>query len=127
MDAFRRVHEAWNRGDVEAGLRDVAEDVVFLPARSAVEGAYRGHDGLRRFWADNTENFEVFQVSYSDVRDLGGRILAIGTIRIRGRGGGVETDIPTAGVATVDEEGKLARWEDFREASLAMEAAGLRE
>jgi hypothetical protein len=41
-------------------------------------------------------------------------------------GSGVETDFPVAGIATY-REGKLVRWEDFRERHLALEAAGLRE
>jgi uncharacterized protein len=126
VDAFLRGNEAGNRGDHEAALELISEDVVFLPARSAMEGGFRGHDGMRRFWADNAENFELFEVEFQELRDLGDRVLAIGTVHIRGRGGGVETDIPTAGVATF-EDGKMTRWEDFRERALALEAVGLRE
>ena len=127
VEAFLEVNEAVKRGDVEAVLRWVDEEGVMLAARSAVEGAYRGHDGIRRFMADNAENFEKFEPDYPDLRDLGDRVLAIGTIHVRGRGSGVETDIPAAGVATFNEEGKMVRWEDFRERHLALEAVGLRE
>ena len=127
VEAFLEINEALRRGDVEAVLRRVDEEGVFLAARSAVEGAYRGHDGIRRFMADNAENFEKFEPDYRDVRDLGDRVLAIGTIRVRGRGSGVETDIPAAGIATFNEEGRLVGWEDFRERRLALEAAGLAE
>jgi len=127
VEAFLEGNEAMRRGDVEALLGWVDEECVFLAARSAVEGAYRGHDGIRRFMADNAENFEKFEPDYPDVRDLGNRVLAIGTIHVRGRGSGVETDIPAAGIATFNEEGRLIRWEDFRERHLALEAAGLRE
>jgi len=108
-------------------LRWVDEEAVLLAARSAVEGAYRGHDGLRRFMADNQENFEKFEPDYPEVHDLGDRVLAIGTIHVRGRGSGVETDIPAAGIATFNEDGRLVRWEDVRERHLALEAAGLAE
>ena len=53
-------------------------------------------------------------------------VLAIGTIHIRGRGAGIETDIPAAGIATY-REGKLSKWEDFRERRAALKAAGLNE
>jgi ketosteroid isomerase-like protein len=124
VEAFQQGVEAIKRGNVEEVLSGVAEDVVWLAARSAVEGAYRGHAGLRKFLADNQENFELFEPDFRDVRDLGDRVLAIGTIHIRARGSGVETDIPTAGIATY-EEGKLIRWEDFRDRGLALKAAGL--
>jgi ketosteroid isomerase-like protein len=100
---------------------------VIVAARSAVEGSFVGHEGVRQFFADNATNFEVFQVRLDDVRDLGDdQVLAIGTIHIRGRGAGVETDVPMAGIATY-REGKLSRWEDFRERRAALKAVGLAE
>jgi ketosteroid isomerase-like protein len=118
--------DAMRRGDVEAMLDGMGEDVVWIAARSAVEGAYHGHEGLRRFLADNAENFEVFEPDFTEVRDLGDRVLAFGRFRIRARGSGVDTDFPVAGIATYSD-GKLVRWEDFRERRLALEAAGLSE
>jgi ketosteroid isomerase-like protein len=126
VEAFRQVQDAINRADVDAALRLVAEDVVIKAARSGVEGDYRGHDGVRKWFADNADNFAVFRLSYDDVRDLGDRVLAIGTIHIRGKGSGIETDIPTAGVARF-RDGRATSWEDFRERRLALEAVGLRE
>ena len=117
---------AVSRGDMEAFLRHVDEDIVWIAARSAVEGAYRGHDGIQRFFADNDESFDVFEPDFLEVRDLGERILAVGTIHIRARGSTVETDIPVAGVFTF-RRGKLLRWEDFRERRLALAAVGLSE
>jgi ketosteroid isomerase-like protein len=124
LDAFREGGEALARGDADAALSVVAEDVVWLAARSAVEGPYIGHAGIRRFMADTRESFEIFEPRFTDVHDLGDRVLAIGTIRVRAREGGVETEIPAAGIATF-RDGKITRWEDFRERERALEAAGV--
>ena len=66
VDAFRRGTDAINRGEL-----DIAElvhpEVVFEPLRSLTEGAFVGHEGMRRFLDDTTEMFEVFKVNY--VRD----------------------------------------------------------
>jgi ketosteroid isomerase-like protein len=127
VELFLRANAAINRGDVEYAIRHSTEDVVIIAARSAVEGNFVGHEGVRKFFADNAANFELFHVRIDDVRDLDGdRVLGIGTIHIRGRGGGVETDIPMAGIATY-RDGKLSRWEDFRERRAALEAVGLAE
>jgi ketosteroid isomerase-like protein len=127
VELFHRVNAAINRGDVEYAVGHSTEDVVIIAARSAVEGPFVGHEGVRKFFADSATNFEVFQARYDDVRDLGeDRVLAIGTIHIRGRGAGVETDIPVAGIATY-RGGKLSRWEDFRERRAALKAVGLEE
>jgi ketosteroid isomerase-like protein len=126
MRVFEKAQEALGRDDMEAFLRLVDENVVWIAARSAVEGAYHGHDGLRKFFADTDESFELFEPDFRELRDLGDRILAVGTIHIRARGSTVETDIPIAGIFTF-KHGKLVRWEDFRDRRLALEAAGLRE
>jgi len=127
VDLFHRMSAAMNRSDVDYAIRHSTDDVLIIAARSAVEGTFVGHDGIRAFFADNAMNFEVFQGRYEDVRDLGeDRVLAIGTMHIRGRGAGIETDIPVAGIATY-REGKLSKWEDFRERRAALEAAGLEE
>ena len=81
---------------------------------------------MRRFMADTAESFELFEPEWHELRDLGDRVLAFGTIHIRARGSGVDTEIPSAGIATY-EDGKLTRWEDFRDRRLALEAAGLSE
>jgi ketosteroid isomerase-like protein len=126
VERFWEGVDAMRRGGDEAFFEFVSEDVVWIAARSAVEGAYHGHDGIRQFLADNAENFELFEPHFDEVRDLGDRVLAFGRFRIRTRGSGVETDFPVAGIATY-QDGKLVRWEDFRERQLALEAAGLRE
>ena len=125
VDVLEACIDAFGRGDLDALLRHVDENVVWIAARSAVEGTYHGHEGLRKFFADTAESFAVFELDVREIRDLGERILVLGTIRVRGRGGSVETIIPMAGVCTFTRSGKLARWEDFRDRQLALEAVGL--
>jgi hypothetical protein len=55
---------------------------------------------------------------------LGDSVLAWGTIHVRARGSGVETDIETGGLFEF-KEGKIIRWEDFGSRERALEAAGL--
>src|SRR6476619_3297041 len=111
VEIVRGITRAVNHGDVDYVIRHTTEDVVIVAARSAVEGAFVGHEGVRKFFADNATNFDVFLGRYDDVRDIGeDRVLAIGTIHIRGRGAGVETDITVAGIATY-RGGKLSRRE----------------
>jgi ketosteroid isomerase-like protein len=127
VQALEQLMDALGRGDVDEVLSLVTEDVEWIAARSAVEGVFHGHDGMRRFCSDNAQSFEVFRLGTSEeLRDLGDRVLAVGTLHIRGRGSGVEMEIPVAGVATFDG-GRLRRWEDFRDRALALEAAGLSE
>lgn len=117
---------ALNDGDVERLLDLSTADVVALPARSGVEGAYTGHAGLLRFLADNRESFELFRVRFDELHEVGEVIVAIGTVTVRGRGGGVETEVPMAGIFGF-REGRISRWEDFRERDAAFAAAAVRD
>ena len=103
----------------------VYEECVFEPLRSATEGAFVGHEGMRRFLADTAETFELFKATYTDVRDLGeDRLLAIGTIRMRGRGSGVESDVLSAAIVEF-RDGRMMRYKDYGDARLALQKAGL--
>ena len=125
VDSFLRGVEAINRGDVDAVIEAVHDDVVFEPPRAATEGAYIGPEGMRRFLADTAETFDVFTASHTDVRDLGdGRVLAIGSIRMRGRSSGVESDVTTASVSEF-RDGRLVRYKDYGDPRLAFQAAGV--
>jgi ketosteroid isomerase-like protein len=98
---------------------------LFEPLRAQTEGAFVGPEGMRRFLADTAEAFDLFKATYPDIRDLGdGRLLAIGTLRARGRTSGAESDVPLAVVAEF-REGMLLRFKDYGDARLALEALGL--
>jgi ketosteroid isomerase-like protein len=127
VETFLRGMDAMNRLDAGVLLEMVDEQSVFEPLRSATEGSFIGPEGMRRFLADTVETFDLFKASYTDVRDLGdGRLLAIGTLRMRGRSSGVESDIATAAVIQF-RDGVLVHYKDYGNARLALEAAGLRD
>jgi ketosteroid isomerase-like protein len=124
VEAFERGAEAINRLDADALVEAVHEDAVFEPLRSATEGAYIGRAGMRRFIEDTIEAFDIFQATLTEVRDLGGgRVLATGTIRMRGRVSGLENDVTTAAVAEF-RDGLMVRYKDYGDVRLALQAAG---
>ena len=72
------------------------------------------------------EEVETFEVQYSDVRDLGDRVLALGTLRTIGRASGIELEGPVAIVASF-RDGLCIHLRDYGEWGQALEAAGLSE
>jgi ketosteroid isomerase-like protein len=126
VEAFRRGADAISRGDALDIPETVHPEAVFEPLRAGTEGPFVGHEGMRRFIEDTEEMFAIFRISYTDVRDLGDRVLAIGSIRMRGRESGVETDVPSAAIAEY-RDGLLWRYKDYGDARSALRAAGLRE
>jgi ketosteroid isomerase-like protein len=127
VEIVRAIARAISDGDVDYVIRHTTEDIVMFVARSSVEGPFVGHEGLREWFTDNRENFDVYRLDHDDVREIGeDQVLAVGTVHVRGRGGGVETDVPFAGVTTF-RDGKASRFEDFRERRLALKALGLED
>jgi ketosteroid isomerase-like protein len=118
------VEDAFKRGDPGWVLDRVAEDFEFFPQRAATEGAFHGRDGMRRFIADSEQSFDVFAASITEWHDSGDDVVAIGTLRIKGKGSGIETEVPTAQVMTI-RDGLIVRWQDYVEREKALEAAGL--
>lgn len=118
------IEEAFNRGDRDWVLDRVAQDFEFFPQRAATEGAFQGREGMRRFMDDNEQSFDVFDVSVTEWHDSGDDVVGIGTIRIRGKGSGIETEVPTASVMTI-RDGLIVRWRDYVDREKALEAAGL--
>jgi ketosteroid isomerase-like protein len=126
IEAFLRGVDAINRLDVHAVLSLTHEECVFEPLRSQTEGAFVGHEGMRRFLADTALTFEMFKATYPDLRDLGDeRLLAIGTIRMRGRESGVETDVLSAAIVEF-RDGRMLSYKDHAQRQLALQVAGLR-
>ena len=85
-----------------------------------------GHAGVREFFRDFGDHFDELHWEYPDIRDLGDRVLAIGTFRARGRGSGAEVETPI-GVLTDYEDGIAIRVWSTGDPSEVLEAAGLSE
>ncbi|HEY7150139.1 MAG TPA: nuclear transport factor 2 family protein [Solirubrobacterales bacterium] len=123
VETVRRLLDAGERDDIPAALACLDPDLEWVALRSATEGAYHGHRGYERFVADTRESFEIFEPRF-ELRDLSDRVLAWGTIRVRGSGSGVEIDVPVGGIFDFRDE-RITRWRDYGSKGNALEAARL--
>ena len=127
MELALSAFDAWNRGDYEAWIEAFDSQCEFLPLRAQLEGqSYRGHDGLRQFMRDLTDEWENVRFGLSEIRDAGDQL--VGLVRFKGRGriSQAELDLPIGVVATV-REAKILRVRMYSDPAEALEAAGLRE
>ena len=120
--------DAWNRGDREAWLALWDEEAEFYPLRAQLEGGerYRGREGLTRFIAQMTEEWQDVRFEIQETRDAGEHVVGIGRFRARGRASGVDLDVPLGVVTTVRGD-KIVYLRMFSEPAQALEAAGLSE
>jgi ketosteroid isomerase-like protein len=122
-----RLNRAFNRRDAEAAvaLWD-AEAVWCPPIEGLVDGrSYRGHAGVRQFYRDLAEVSAQQRMDYSDVRDLGDRVLGLGRLQVRFMGG-VELNQELAFLFTW-RDGKCIEARAWISHAEALEAVGLRE
>jgi ketosteroid isomerase-like protein len=131
VEIFSRGTEAYNARNVEAFLELAHPDVEWHPAAlqaltGAEAGVYRQHDGMRRMFREVDESLAVAEIEWSEIRDLGERIVAIGRLRTCGRGSGAETDTPVGAVVDFADE-KVLRVQSYFDPATALEAVGLPE
>ena len=119
VEIFKQAVEALNRVDLAEIARLVDPEIAFVPMRSAVTGPYIGHAGLKDFIDDNDEKYEYFLAEFDTLEPLpDGRLLSIGRIRVRGRGGEAETVVKTAGIASF-RNGRMLSWHDYGDEATA--------
>jgi hypothetical protein len=122
---FKQCVDALNRVDRAAIRQLVDPNIAFVPMRAAVTGPYLGHAGMEEFLLDNEDKYEYFLAEFDVLEALpDGRLLSIGRIRVRGRGGEDETVVKTAGIASF-RDGRMLSWHDYGdEATARAKAAG---
>jgi hypothetical protein len=119
VELFKRCVDALNRVDRAEIARLVDPQIAFVPMRAAVTGAYIGHAGLEEFLADNDEKYEYFLAEFDVLEALpDGRLLSIGRIRVRGKGGEDETVVKSAGIASF-RDGRMLSWHDYGDEAIA--------
>ncbi len=126
VELARRSFEAWNQRDVAWFIDNGTEDFEFFPAIvTGVEGqgsAVRGEDQVRQHFADLDETWESFVLDQDEYREVGEQVVCIVRLRARGRGSGLEMDLPVA-MALWFRGDKMARAQSFLDVDQALEAA----
>ncbi len=130
VEAFKRGIEAYNQRDVDALLKELDPEVEWHSALLIPFGGEatvgRGHDGVREVLGELYEALAEVHLDYSEMRDLGDRIVGIGRIRTRGEQSGVVTEM-AFGTVTEMNYGKAIRVHTYLDPHEALEAAGLSE
>jgi hypothetical protein len=125
VQIFEQAVAALNRVDRAQIARLVDPEIVFVPMRAAVSGAYIGMSGMEDFLEENDEKYEYFRAKFDTLEVLpDGRLLSIGTISVRGKGGEAETVVKTAGIASF-RDGRMLSWHDYGDERIAREKASL--
>jgi ketosteroid isomerase-like protein len=125
VEIVRRSFEAMAEDDLEGLLRLYDAEVEFLPLTGTrVEsGGYRGHAGVREYFAEARDLWDEIHPLADTVKTIGDDVVVFGRCAFRGKASKVETQAPMAWVITV-REGKITRHRVCRTNDEALEAAG---
>src|ERR1044071_7163728 len=123
VEVVRAALEAYNREGPEAIIALLDPDVEWIADRSDMgRVTYRGRDGVRKSFQELYEGFDKLGFEVDELIDAGNDIVALGRMTPRGRSTGVEAELPLAIVFTTGKDGKLVRYESFRDRQAALEA-----
>jgi ketosteroid isomerase-like protein len=107
------VVSAFNALDVERLVASCDPEIELVAERSAFEGVYRGHDGVRRWESDLHDVAPDYALTVTELRELsGGRVLVLGRQGGHSSEAAPPIDAPLAAIFTC-REGKLIRGQAF--------------
>jgi ketosteroid isomerase-like protein len=89
LERARLAYDAWSRGDLEAWLATLDEDVEFRTSGvfPGLDPVYRGHAGMRKFWEDFRSPWQSLRIVIDHFRERGDRIVALYRFEAVGRDG----------------------------------------
>lgn len=105
VDLVLRMCAIFNRRDLDALLALMHDEVEIEPRFGALEGDYRGHEGVRRWWSDLLDFLPDYRAEIVEVQDLGDMTLG----QIRGWAHGAVSTAPVA-----ETWWQSIRWRDGR-------------
>jgi ketosteroid isomerase-like protein len=122
-----RAHDAFNRGDLDAYLALMDDDVEAIPRIVGTLGeTVRGHEGISRWWKDLFDVIPDLTIEVAEVRDLGDVTLVKSCYD--GHGATSETPFVTTNWLCLRwRERKCVWWISKPTEAEALEAARLRE
>ncbi|TMK69227.1 MAG: nuclear transport factor 2 family protein [Actinobacteria bacterium] len=115
------MYECFNRRDLDRLLALMHDEVEIEPRFGALEGDYRGHEGVRRWWTSLLDFLPDYVAEVEQLDDAGDMTL----LRIRGTAHGAASWTPvleTWWQVIRWRDGKCIWWRNFATAAEAVEA-----
>ena len=128
IELVRQVNAAFSSGEIDdvlAMLHPEFETVVG-PKLSAEPDTYRGHDGVRRYFASFRDAMDQIRFDPFRLREAGTSVVAAVRLSATGRFTGIPVEQRLGQVWTI-RDGKVIRVRSYLTYDEALRAAGLRD
>jgi ketosteroid isomerase-like protein len=127
VETAREGFEAWESEGVEGLIPFLDAEVEWRTPADGLGGVFFGHEGVREWSRQVDEVFDEVHFEVDRIEDLPDeRLLAVGRGRFKGRGSGVEMEIPFAYLIEF-RDGKAVAVTQYTNIDAAQVAAGLAE
>ena len=126
VEVVRRTMDAYNTRDLGAYFDLISESVRFRSRFSAMGRVYRGHDDLRRYFAELDDVWSRYEMRVLRLVPAGRQVAALCHLYAVGRESDLQVEENSAIVFTL-EAGKIVRIDAYPTHAEALEAAGLGE
>ncbi|MGA8364072.1 MAG: nuclear transport factor 2 family protein [Solirubrobacteraceae bacterium] len=126
-ETAQQLFDAFNARDLDGALGLLHPEIVFEPVSGAVlnDGEpYRGHEGMRGYFADVRAHWRELKVDPVHLREAGNAVVALGHASGASEAG-VLRDAPATWVFKFDDGGLVLHIQVFSDERLAREALGL--
>ncbi len=126
VEIVRRVNAAINSGDMERVLALVHPEfeTAVGPELSPEPDAYRGHDGVRRYFDSFREAMDQIRFEPAGFREAGGSVVVALSLTAKGRSTGIAVEQRLGQVWTIDT-GRAIRVRNYVTYREALEAVQL--
>ena len=128
VEVVKRLYDAFNRNDFDAGLALCDSEVVIDRSNSIGPDArvYRGHPGLEEFWNEWKRAWADTRWEIDECIDNGDNVVVLGRLYASGAASGASVEANVSQVVVV-RDGKVLSSKLFQSRSKALQAAGLQE
>ena len=125
IDRFRRSYDAFSRGDFDEAMENSHPEIEFFPPSG--QPPIKGAKALRA-WME-PDALEDQRILALEIRPNENKVLIRQKMSARGAGSGIELDVESWLVWTLNDDGLTTRLEVFpiHQKAEALEAAGLSE
>jgi ketosteroid isomerase-like protein len=125
LDLILRTNEAWNRGDVDGVVSNLAPDAEWAVSENNPDArTLHGRDEIRAYLADWRELIVGLHYETAQLLDAGDAVVQIGVMSGQIGEGGPELTA-TLCFVTHFKDGEAVRTEEYLDAEDALAAAGL--
>lgn len=127
ITALRGAYAAFNRGDIDAAVEPLDENIEWTePAEFPSGGTYHGHEGVKRYLKQSRDAWAEVSSQPERFIPAGDRIVVFVHARVRPKGSNEWQDVRLADVYTM-RGGKAIRMRAFGEREEALRWVGIQD